>query len=186
MLSKILDKKHPAFSVIQEPGSFIITRREEKGKKVLKVVAFLYLLVAVSISIVVLTVYFKGAKIHDGQEMPLWFVAVILFCEWLPAFFLFWFAFSASTYVIDHNSLIIRSGIPGLTRNKISIPKNRFQKVMIISQSEDSSICALKIKAEDREYKILWLQPYDQCLWFGTVISEWTGAPIDKGSHLNE
>jgi hypothetical protein len=186
MLSKILDKKHPAFSVIQEPGSFIISRREEKGKKVLKIVAFLYLLAAVSISVAVLAVYLKGAKIYDGKEMPLWFVAVILICEWLPAYFLFWFAFSASTYVFDHNSLIIRAGIPGSIRKKISIPKNRFRKVMIISQSEDSSVCALKIQAEDREYKILWLQPYDQCLWFGSVIAEWTGVPIDKGSHPNE
>ena len=186
MLSKILDKKHPAFRVIQEPGSFIVTRPEEKGKKILKIMAFLYLLVAVSISFAVLTVYLKGAKIYDDKEMPLWFVAVILICEWLPAYFLFWFAFSASTYVFNHKSLIIRTGIPGLTRNKISIPKNRFQKVMIISQSEDSSICALKVQAEERDYKILWLQPYDQCLWFGSVIAEWTGAPIDKGSHPNE
>lgn len=180
MLSKILDKRNPAFDVIQEPGSFIITAKKDRRKRVLKIVAFFYLLVAVSISVIVLTAYIKGVEVYEGGKIPLWFLAVILISEWLPAYFLLWFALSTNKYVFGHDSLIVHTGAPGLKGNKVSIPKNSFQKVLLISQSEDSSICALKIQAEGREHKILWLQPYDQCLWLGSVIAEWTGAPFHR------
>ena len=180
MLKNILEKKVSGFEVSQNFGSTFVIRRVHKGKIILQIGTVLYLLTAVFISVLILSVYFRGAKIFDGNEMPLWFVSVFLLGEWLTVIFLLWFSFSIKYFAFDYKSFEIRHKNLGFTRKGFSIVKHKIQKVLLISQSDDSLICTLKVQTGDREQKILWLQPYEQCQWLGTVIATWAQVPLEE------
>ena len=63
MLQNILEKQVSGFEVSQNFGSTFVIRRVHKGKIILQIGTVLYLLTAVFISVLILSVYFRGAKI---------------------------------------------------------------------------------------------------------------------------
>lgn len=180
MLKNVLKNKVDGFEIDQNSGSRFSVSIQNKNLIFFKIGAVIYMLMAIFMSVVLFRAYFKGAKIYDGQEMPFWFVSVFFIAEWVPLFFILWIVFAKTIFHFDYTSFEIRIKYLWLVREKLALEKIYIDKVLLISQSDDSSVCALKIQSGDNEYTVLWMHTYEQCHWLGTVLANWSGKPLEE------
>lgn len=180
MLKETLQNCVDGFKVAQSSGSRFSISLKNKKLILVQIGAVIYLLTALFVSAVLLAAYFKGAKVYDGQAIPLWFVSLFLGAEWVPLFFVMWFVFARKLFHFDYKTFEIRINRLGLKSKQLALEKKHIDKVLLISQSVDFSVCALKIQSGEDEHSILWMQPYGQCHWLGTVIASWSGKPLEE------
>ena len=180
MLKKTLNNPVEGFEVDQISGGKFAITWKNKSMKLFKICTVLVILLSIFFSAVLLAAYFKGEKVYDGQAIPLWFISVFLAVEWLPIFFVLWFLFARKIFFFDYKTFEIRIKRFGLIRQKFALEKKQIHKLVLINQSENSSLYALKIHSDNNEHAVLWMRPYKQCQWLGTVIAEWSGRPLEE------
>lgn len=180
MLQKSLRNCVDGFKVDQiSGGNFAITLKN-KGIIFFQIGAVLYMLMALFVTTVLLAAYFKGAKVFDGKAMPFWFISVFLVAEWLPLCIALFLIFTQKIFHFDYTTFEIMIKHLGLVTKRLAYEKKHIHKVLLICQSDDSSVYALKIQSGNDEHSILWMQPYAQCRWLGTVIADWSGKPLEE------
>ena len=160
-------------------GKFSITWKN-RSLKLLKMGMLLYILISIFFSAILIAAYVKGSEVYDGQAIPGWFLSVFLGAEWLPIFFAAWFLFAGKLFFFDYKTLEIRTKRIGLITQKFALDKRLIHRILLVRQTENSPLYALKIQTDKDEHTIVWLRPYKQCLWLGTVIAQWSGRPLEE------
>lgn len=175
-----LHEKNDFLKIDRTSNNSYIVELISKNKLFLKIGVYIYLLISIFLSSVLILAFFKKLEVYDGATIPYWFVLIFLFFEWIPLLLFIWFFLSKKVFIFKSTKFEIRKKCLVIVKKIAIIDKNDIKKIMIISQSHDLSNFTLKIKTDHDEYSVLWLAPYQQCQWLGTAIASWANVPVEQ------
>lgn len=121
--------------------------------------------------------YFNGARMDDGDPMPLWFPALFWAWEWVVAYYVCYKAFARKRFELQGDELVITTELGILTWQR-GILRNRIKHISVDCSDGDGT-SDLVINAGQGNHRLITNQRAATLQWLAQRIAHWAGLDVN-------